>query len=330
MRATRLRKFGLSLAALSAIASCGFVVVGHGRALAPAETSGQAAAAGSSSAASARPPVPLLWKVSDADNSVYLLGSFHLLRPDDYPLSKDVDAAFEDAESLLFELPPQDMDSPAMSAKMLQAGIRRDGRTLQDDLDPGTWAALQDYAAKNGLPLAGLSNLEPWLVGLTISIAEMTKQGLDPKLGLDAHFVGAAAAANKPAAGLESGDEQIALLAGMDAADQVQFLAEALDEAAKGSRESARLHAAWRDGNAALLLDEMAAEMKREYPRLYRRINVERNDRWVPKIARLLDDSHDRDTLVVVGTLHLLGSDGVVEKLRAKGYKVERICSVCK
>ena len=35
-------------------------------------------------------------------------------------------------------------------------------------------------------------------------------------------------------------------------------------------------------------------------------------------------------TLVVVGTLHLLGSDGVVEKLRAKGYKVERVCTACK
>jgi len=32
----------------------------------------------------------------------------------------------------------------------------------------------------------------------------------------------------------------------------------------------------------------------------------------------------------VVGTLHLLGSDGVVEKLKAKGYKVERVCSACK
>jgi hypothetical protein len=47
--------------------------------------------------------VPLLWKVSDANNSVYLLGSFHMLRADDYPLSKDVDAALADSESVLFE-----------------------------------------------------------------------------------------------------------------------------------------------------------------------------------------------------------------------------------
>jgi uncharacterized protein YbaP (TraB family) len=57
----------------------------------------------------APPPVPLLWKVSDADNDLYLLGSFHLLRPDDYPLSADVDSAFADAEALVLELSPEEM-----------------------------------------------------------------------------------------------------------------------------------------------------------------------------------------------------------------------------
>jgi uncharacterized protein YbaP (TraB family) len=73
----------------------------------------------------------------------------------------------------------------------------------------------------------------------------------------------------------------------------------------------------------------MAVEMRDEYPALYKRINVARNDAWVPKLEKRLRDSHDANTLVVVGSLHLLGGDGVVEKLRAKGYKVERICSAC-
>ena len=33
----------------------------------------------------------MLWKVSDQDNAVYLLGSFHLLKEDDYPLSEDIE-----------------------------------------------------------------------------------------------------------------------------------------------------------------------------------------------------------------------------------------------
>ena len=61
---------------------------------------------------------PLLWKVSDADNSVYLLGSFHLLKPDDYPLPLEVDRAFDDAESLLFEVDPIEMNAPATMAML--------------------------------------------------------------------------------------------------------------------------------------------------------------------------------------------------------------------
>ena len=49
----------------------------------------------------------------------------------------------------------------------------------------------------------------------------------------------------------------------------------------------------------------------------------------MPKLQRMLDGESEDDTLVVVGALHLLGDDGVVEKLRAKGYKVERVCSAC-
>ncbi|MGH8062169.1 MAG: TraB/GumN family protein [Pseudoxanthomonas sp.] len=283
-----------------------------------------------------QPPVPLLWKVSDADNSVYLLGSFHLLKPNDYPLSKDVDAAFADAESLVFEMTPEEMASPALGMQMGQAALRTDGSKLDSELSPATAALLEGWIAGNGAELQktgmtaqALQMFEPWFAGLMISIVEMTKQGLDSKLGLDSHFAELATKAGKPTAGLETGAEQIAFLDGMSKEEQLQFLAEALTEAKEGSSETAKLHNAWRAGNARLLWEDMGMDMKREYPRLYQRINVARNDAWVPKIRQRLTQPGTDDTLVVVGALHLLGPDGVVEKLRAKGYKVERICSAC-
>ena len=299
------------------------------------------AAALASSAQAAPPvaasaPVPLLWKVSDADNSLYLLGSFHLLKPADYPLSKDVDAAFADAESVVFEMSPEEMASPTLAMQMGQAALRTDGTQLDDELTPATAARLHAWLAANatdvqasGVPAQLLQHFEPWFVGLTISIIEMTREGLDPKLGLDQHFVAAAKAAGKPTAGLETGAQQIAFLDGMGKDEQLQFLAETLDESDKGRRELQQLHSAWRAGDAATLWNGMAADMKREYPQLYRHINVERNDAWVPKLEQRLRDPGKDDTMVVVGALHLLGSDGVVEKLRAKGYRVERICSAC-
>ena len=285
----------------------------------------------------AEPPVPLLWKVSDADNSVYLLGSFHLLKPTDYPLSADVDAAFKDAESLVFEMTPEEMSSPALAMQMGQAALRTDGTTLNSELSPETVALLEKWLADNaaelqkmGLPPQVLQMFEPWFVGLTISLTEMTKQGLDPKLGLDAHLAAQAGQAGKPTAGLETGAQQIAFLDGMGKQEQLQFLAEALSQSKDAKAETAKLHDAWRGGDAELLWNDMAVKMKQEYPGLYQRINVARNDAWVPKIEKRLVDSGTDDTLVVVGALHLLGPDGVVEKLRAKGYTVERVCSACK
>jgi uncharacterized protein YbaP (TraB family) len=284
----------------------------------------------------AAPPVPLLWKVSDADNSVYLLGSFHLLKADDYPLSKDVDAAFADAKALVFEIPPEEIASPALAARMMQAAVRTDGTKLDSDLSPALASGLRSWTTAHaaslqnmGMDQQSLQMLQPWFVGLVISMVQMTDDGLDPGLGLDQHFATEARAQGKPTSGLETGAQQIAFLAGMDRQEQLQFVAESLGEATQQKQELERLHSAWRDGDAATLWNGMAADMKRQYPKLYAHIDVERNDAWVPKIEqRLRAPGHD-DTLVVVGALHLLGSDGVVDKLRAKGYRVVRICSAC-
>lgn len=286
--------------------------------------------------AHAEPPVPLLWRVSDADNSVYLLGSFHLLKPGDYPLSKDVDAAFADAASLVFEIPPEQIASPELAMQMSQAALRKDGTSLDSDLSPELAGKLKAWESahasglqKMGLPPQALQMFQPWFVGLVVSMVQMAEDGLDPRLGLDQHFAAEATAKGKATSGLETGAQQIAFLAQMDHDEQLQFLSEAIDESQDGSQELEKLHAAWRAGDIRTLWDGMAADMKRQYPKLYAHINIERNDAWVPKIEqRLAAPGHD-DTLIVVGALHLLGSDGVVEKLRAKGYKVERICSAC-
>jgi len=291
--------------------------------------SGVVQARGDDPAAKATPPVPLLWKVTGpGDSRLHLLGSFHLLRAQDYPLAADVDQAFAASKRVVFELSPQDMQSPQLTQKMLQAAVRTDGTELKRDLDPATWSKLQAYATANNLPLAQLQGMKPWFVGLTITLGQFTKMGLDPNLGLDRHFMQRAAAAGKPTSGLEDIDTQVGVLSGMSAAEQQQMVAEALDQADKADAEGRKLHDAWRRGDDKLLWTSMAAQMRGQYPQLYKRINTDRNDAWVPKLQQYLQAGQG-GTLVVVGTLHLLGDDGVVDKLKAKGFTVERVCTGC-
>lgn len=277
--------------------------------------------------APAGPPVPLLWKVDGKGGTLYLLGSFHVLKPSDYPLSPEVMQAFAKADRLLFELPPAEAQSPQLAGRMLQVARRTDGRTLQDALDARTWQALSAYARRHGMSLEALQPLKPWFVALSISLAEMARQGMDPNAGLDHYLMQQAQSRGKPADGLERAEEQLTLLDGMTLTEQQQLLEEALDEA-ETTDQLRRLHAAWRNGDVQTLTTQMAEDMRRQYPALYQDINVERNARWVPRLENQLGKGSGT-TLVVVGALHLLGNDGVVERLRARGYHVERICSAC-
>ena len=273
----------------------------------------------------AEPPKPLLWKVSDADNAIYLLGSFHLLKAGDYPLSPDAYAALDDAEKVVFELSPAEMNDPALGQKMAVVARRADGKTLQAALPQETWAQLVEYAGKRQIPLQNFQGLDTWFMGLVIGITEMQIAGLDSSLGLDKHFAERAQAAGKQVGALETADEQFAMFDGMSQAEQLQQLQDALGDVAAMEQEINRMHALWRAGDAEALYAMTGAEMKVEYPDLYERMNVARNRAWLPRVRAMLDEQESDETLVVVGAMHLLGEDGLVHLLREAGYTVERL-----
>ncbi len=147
---------------------------------------------------------------------------------------------------------------------------------------------------------------------MLISLKEMALIGYDPMLGLDRYLIARPAAAGKRTGGLETAEQQIAALDSMSAVEQQQSLDESLDEASNFKSKLDQLHEYWRSGNAKALDDMLTVEFRRDYPQLYQRINVERNKSWLPKIRRMLDDENHDETLVVVGSLHLLGVDGLV------------------
>ena len=273
----------------------------------------------------AQPPVPLLWKVSDADNSVYLLGSMHLLTEADYPLASAVEAAFADSAQLVFEIAPDQLDQARLTQAMLQVALRSDGKTLQQSLPTPIWKSLQAYAQAQGMPVAALQGYKAWFVALMVMAAESQKAGVNPALGLDQHFMQRAALAGKATAGLESAESQIALFDGMGTQAELQFLQETLADAPRMKQQLGELLTAWRQADEAALERLGLMELRRDYPALYLSVNVARNRAWLPRVEALLRDSQRDNALVVVGALHLLGSDGLVRQLARKGYKVQRL-----
>ncbi len=296
---------------------------------APATSAARALAAPVATATVAEAQRALLWKVSDGDNHLYLLGSFHVLKPQDYPLPVAIDAAFADAERVAFEVSPEEMRSPDLPMKMLAAGTIDHGTPLSERLRPATYRKLQAYCAKrcaqSGLAMEQLVRFEPWMVSLMVSLVEARRLGYESGKGLDQNLIDRTLAAKKASMGLETAEQQITVLDGMSAKEQEQSLLEALDDVDGMQGRMEELHSDWRRGDADALERLMNSELKESYPQLYQRINVARNDAWVPKLRKLLDTPGTDDTLVIVGAMHLLGPDGLVAKMHASGYRVERL-----
>jgi uncharacterized protein len=271
----------------------------------------------------------LLWKVSDADNSVYMLGAFHLLKQDDYPLPKEIDAAFEDAESLVFEIDPREMTAPETMATIQKYAAYDAGKSLSTVLPKATHDKLGTLMSMSGGSVQALEQSEPWMVSLSLVLGVTNALGFKTDLGIDRHLMARAAEAGKPTAGLETIEDQMRAMDSVPHAEQAQGLEEFLEDPQQAIKQLQDMHDWWRAGDAARLDSEMRAEMAKKSPESYKLLDVDRNNAWLPKVEARLKESKADDTLVVVGTLHLLGGDGLVEKLRAKGYAVERICNDC-
>jgi uncharacterized protein YbaP (TraB family) len=263
----------------------------------------------------------ILWAVQGKQNTVYLLGSVHVLRAGDAALSDVAERAYEDSESLVMEIDlddPGETDPMAMIEVMQRQALLPEGQSLHSVLG-SDYESLNRRAQQAGLDLALFDRFAPWMVATTLLQLELAKRGFSPEFGIEQVLAGRAAADAKPIKGLETTAQQIELLAGMPMPMQKRFLVMTLDESAQLDQEIGELVGAWKAGDTEALAGLLSDEFD-DFPDLYRRLTVDRNRAWVGRLADLLDDRDDY--LVVVGALHLVGKDSVVDLLEQRGYEV--------
>ncbi len=261
-----------------------------------------------------------LWTVKGKHNTVYLLGSIHLL-PASEQLPPEIDAAYDNADKLIMEIDMDDLDPFAAQKLTMELGMLPAGETLAEKIGPEEAAKLDAYATRLGMQPAALQQFKPWFVAIMLIQYQFVKLGLDPNSGVEQRFVVKAAADHKEILGLETLAEQLRLLADLPAPLQKQFLRQTIGEADRAEEEIRVMLAAWRTGDTAALEKYVARGME-EFPELYRPLTVERNRRWLTRIEELLNAK--QNYLVVVGALHLVGDDGLLDLLKNKNYKIEQ------
>lgn len=262
------------------------------------------------------------WKATGRTGTVYLVGSVHLLSKDFYPLNPTLEAAYKDSSLLAEEVDLGEMAQPDAQMSLLSKGMLPSGQTLDTVLSPATKTLLNKHLGDFG-PMAEVAKrFKPWLAALTIESLAWVNAGFDPNLGLDKHFYDRAMADGKTVQGFETMAFQVSLFDDMPMDQQDRLLASTLKDIDTEQANMTKLIAAWKDGDAPTVERLVLADMKGEAA-VYKRMLVDRNHAWIPKIDQLLNRTGH--SLVVVGAAHLVGPDGLIALLRAKGYTIEQI-----
>jgi uncharacterized protein len=261
-------------------------------------------------------PLHALWELHGKHNTVYILGSIHVLRPSDYPLAPAVLNAYGNAKSIFMEINLAEVDSLSMQTELLASARLPEGKTLPLIMGDSRYKRAQALAHDVGIDLGIFDAFAPWFVAEAISQLQLQQLGFQPQSGVEMFFLERARADGKSVAGLETVHDQIALFDALSMEEQANYLISSLEEAHDLPKEVDAMVHAWASGDTQWFADQLKSDIGRD-PALYDSVLVARNRKWVPKIEALLND--DKNYLVIVGTGHLVGGSSVIALLKKDG-----------
>lgn len=263
-----------------------------------------------------------LWQVSSKENSIYVMGSIHLLKKENYPLADALEKAFEDSKVLVMEVDPAQEDDREVQWRMMQMMFLEKDETLEKMIDKDTYEKASVVAPAVGIEMHRVQNFKPWLFAMQLATAKLQTLGFTPDLGLDIYFHGKAVGAGKKVVGLETLEYQLSILDGLSRVDQDQLVRQTLKDLEIIETEMDGIVKAWETGDVGKV-NELILKSFREYPAIYEQVITKRTKEWVPEIESLLNLG--MKCLVIVGAGHLAGDEGLLELLKKKGYTVEQL-----
>jgi uncharacterized protein YbaP (TraB family) len=268
------------------------------------------------------PPKHFLWSVTDSKGAVVqLLGSIHVLTPNFYPLSAELERAFDAAKVLVEELDLDEVNNPTALMPVLATAMYTDGSTLEQHVAADTYREVKRRAEKAGLPMIALQRMKPWMVAVALTGPVLQAAGFDTDLGIDKHFFDKAKTAGKERRALETVEFQLGRFNQLTPALQEEMLKETLADLDTQVASVKDVATSWAVGDTAQLERVLLKDM-RSSPDLYKTLLVERNHNWLAHIDACL--TQNAGCLVIVGAAHLVGPDGLPTLLRQKGYRVEQ------
>jgi uncharacterized protein len=216
-----------------------------------------------------------------------------------------------------------ELDLNNVSAESLLSGDMSmetlpEGHTLAGELGADVYGKFAAHVKTLGLDPETFAGFQPWFAAMAVQQAELSQQGFDAGSGVDEQFAQRAATDHKPIIGLETVDQQLGIFASLTMPEQRRFMLYMLEDTEDSAHAADDVVGAWRSGDVRKL-EQLLRESYQQYPELFRMLTTDRNRAWLPTITGLLHE--DQDYMVIVGALHLVGKDGVVQMLQQAGYQ---------
>ena len=264
---------------------------------------------------------PALWQVKDADTTIYLFGTVHVMKPGIDWFKGPVKQAFDASDELVLEIIEPD-DPAALGATMMRQAVAQDGVKLSDRLTPEARGKYQAAMQANGLPWQTFEMFNPWMGGMALSVAPLEKLGYRSDIGAEKILRAAAIGAGKKVDALETVEQQVGFFAALPMAQQVQFLNATVDGLPDMEKEFGSLLTYWQAGQPDKLA-KMMNESLETTPELAQVLLIGRNANWAKWIKARLEQPGT--VFVAVGAGHLAGKDSVQDQLKALGIASTRV-----
>ena len=262
-----------------------------------------------------------LWQVRGSHNSVYLLGSIHVLPASAYPLHPALQQAFNNSQRVVFEVDLNAVSQQAVLREFEEVGVYPPGDNLEHHVSPATIRLVKQVLARLGISYKKAIRFKPALLGELITSRYTELAGFREDLGVDRYFFSQAKNTRKPVLGLETVRDQARVLSSDDTSGEAR-LVEAIVSLPAAKAILDELVVAWKAGRINTL-DRLLNQDEWSDPKSFESMFLQRNQKWLPQIERFLES--DGNYLVIVGSGHLVGDHGLVRALQGRGYHVRQL-----
>lgn len=272
----------------------------------------------------------LLWRVTkDGVAPSYLFGTMHTTEADLVDLAPPVRSAIADSRTIAVEL--ADANGPEAQAEMVgyvTANAFDPASKGLEGLDEAQVAEVKRRLAETGLPAEAVPLLKPWFIGLTLQISPcVTRQIGAGKPTVDATVEKIARDGGKTVVGLEKIKEQLEAASSVQDDAARRMIRDAVATKSSSDDLQATTLALYRGRKVGwyFAMDEAtfgAALDVSAYADFLEVIVDKRNRLMLERSSDLLKAGA---VTIAVGALHMPGKNGLIELIRAQGYKVERI-----